>query len=44
MNILLVEKVAVERTLQILLNIKHLLNGNLTLFNWIPTAYQTKEK
>lgn len=44
MNILLVESVAVERTVQILRNRKCLLDCNLTLFYWIPTAYKTKEK
>jgi len=44
MNILLVESVAVERTLHILLNRRRLLDCNLTLFNWMPTAYKTKEK
>lgn len=44
MNILLVQSVAVEKPLQILFNRKRLLDCNLTLFSWIPTAYKTKQK
>lgn len=44
MNILLVESVSVERPLQILFKRKRLLDCHLTLFNWIQTAYKTKEK
>lgn len=44
MNILLVESVSVEQTLQSIWNRKCFLDCSLTLCDWIPTAYKTKEK